>query len=226
MMGFAKEGYKYPENYQGERSCISPEEFEDFRKLQNENAELEKALKKKPKTRRKNDFSMDEGDSARIAGFLAEIKSWDVVDKGDIKALQDRFDQYVKFCIDNDMKVTNINAYFALGISKSTAMSWARGGRSPQHLEFITEVNMFCAAFREQLGSEGKINPVTLVWWQKNFDDMRDRQEVVVIPTNPLGADADLATIQKYQSALPSANMSSLPPKAEIIDAEITPVEE
>ena len=169
---------------------------------------------------------MDEGDAARIAGFLAEIKSWDLIDKADIQALQDRFDKYIQFCIDNDFKVSNITAYYALQISKSEAMSWARGGRTPQHLEFIIEVNMFCASFREQLGNDGKINPVTLVWWQKNFDEMRDRQEVVVIPTNPLGADADLATIQKYQNALPSTNMSSLPPKAEIIDAEITPIEE
>ena len=41
------------------------------------------------------------------------------------------------------------------------------------------------------LGADGKINPVTLVWWQKNYDGMVDKQEVVITPKNPLGDMVD-----------------------------------
>ena len=35
------------------------------------------------------------------------------------------------------------------------------------------------------LGADGKINPVTLVWWQKNYDGMVDKQEMVLTPNQP-----------------------------------------
>lgn len=36
--------------------------------------------------------------------------------------------------------------------------------------------------------ADGKVNPVTGIFWQKNYDGMKDQQEVVVTPNqNPLG---------------------------------------
>lgn len=35
--------------------------------------------------------------------------------------------------------------------------------------------------------ANGKLNPVTGIFWQKNFDGMKDTQEVVLTPNNPLG---------------------------------------
>jgi hypothetical protein len=47
---------------------------------------------------------------------------------------------------------------------------------------------------------DGKINPVTGIFWQKNYDGMRDQQEVVLTPnTSPLGEQADAEALrQKY----------------------------
>ena len=45
----------------------------------------------------------------------------------------------------------------------------------------------FCGSYRELLGADGKLNPVTLIWWQKNYDGFVDKQELVVTPNNPLG---------------------------------------
>ncbi len=58
----------------------------------------------------------------------------------------------------------------------------------------------FCASYREQLGADGKLNPVTLVWWQKNYDGLVDKSEVVLTPNNPLGDMKDPTDIRKRLS--------------------------
>ena len=56
------------------------------------------------------------------------------------------------------------------------------------------------------LGADGRLNPVTLVWWQKNYDGFVDNQQVTLIPGNPMGAEGDPTQMaQKYQKALPGA---------------------
>ena len=46
------------------------------------------------------------------------------------------------------------------------------------------------------LGADGRLNPVTLVWWQKNYDGLVDRQEVVLTPNNPLGNITDAKQLE------------------------------
>ena len=38
------------------------------------------------------------------------------------------------------------------------------------------------SSIREQLAASGKLNPVTAIFWQKNFDGLKDQQEVIVEP--------------------------------------------
>jgi len=47
---------------------------------------------------------------------------------------------------------------------------------------------------------DGKINPVTGIFWQKNYDGLRDQQEVVLTPNqSPLGEQKDAESLrQKY----------------------------
>ena len=68
---------------------------------------------------------------------------------------------------------------------------------SSAHSEFIKKVKKFCAAYREMLGADGKLNPVTLVWWQKNYDGLVDKSEVVLTPNNPLGTITDQKQLEE-----------------------------
>ena len=47
---------------------------------------------------------------------------------------------------------------------------------------------------------DGKVNPVTGIFWQKNYDGMKDQQEVVLTPNqNVLGDGIDAERLkQKY----------------------------
>ena len=90
------------------------------------------------------------------------------------------------------MKVTNQVTYLAMGITKDDAYNWENDrSRSSAHCELIKKVKNFCAAYREMLGADGRLNPVTLVWWQKNYDGLVDKSEVVLTPNNPLGTITD-----------------------------------
>ena len=50
---------------------------------------------------------------------------------------------------------------------------------------------------REQLMSDGKINPVTGIFWQKNWDGLKDQQEVVIEPRRQVEADQTPEQVQR-----------------------------
>lgn len=63
----------------------------------------------------------------------------------------------------------------------------------------IKKVQKVCALYREGLMQDGKVNPVTGIFWQKNYDGMKDQTEMVLTPNNPLGDSADTeALARKY----------------------------
>lgn len=42
---------------------------------------------------------------------------------------------------------------------------------------------------REQLMADGKVNAVAGIFWQKNYDGLKDQQEVIVEPRKQIEAD-------------------------------------
>ncbi len=53
------------------------------------------------------------------------------------------------------------------------------------------------SSIREQLAASGKLNPVTAIFWQKNFDGLKDQQEVIVEPRKQIEADQTPEEVQK-----------------------------
>lgn len=133
----------------------------------------------------------------KIAMSLLEFEKWGKVDTRNIEALKERFHRYLQYCIENDMVVSNLNAYASMGISKVTAHSWSVGDRGKAHQEFMEMVKRVCAAYREQAMAEGVIQPVTGIWWQKNFDGFVDNQVLTVQPANPMGDELSPEELQK-----------------------------
>ena len=86
--------------------------------------------------------------------------------------------------------------------------------------------------YREGLMEDGKVNPVTGIFWQKNYDGMKDQQEVVLTPNqNPLGEQKDAESLkQKYLentygvAELPEKQALELPEKeVKVIEQEKLP---
>ena len=96
-----------------------------------------------------------------------------------------------------------------MGISKDDVYHWSNGrcAPSPAHGDVIQKVKAFCSTYREMLGANGKLNPATLIWWQKNYDGFVDKTETVVTPNNPLGIVEDPKEIEKrIIDSLPDAD--------------------
>lgn len=138
------------------------------------------------------------GKAAKYAAFIAEIVSWGEVDRSNIEELEERFQKYLAWCAANDMKVGNQMCYLALGIDRDTVYDWSHGrSRSIAHSDFIKKVQKVCAGYREALMQDGQINPVTGLFWQKNYDGLKDQQEVVLTPNNPLGNQTSPEELQQ-----------------------------
>jgi hypothetical protein len=71
------------------------------------------------------------------------------------------------------------------------------------HSEFIKKVRKICAGNREFLMQDGKINPITGIFWQKNYDGLKDVQDVVLTPNTPLGQELTREQIQQAVEELP-----------------------
>lgn len=144
---------------------------------------------------------LPEGYNTRRIRFMQAILPTEPLDRDDVEEMERRFAFYLEMCAQWDMKVGNMAAYAAIGIDKADAYEWSnRNLGNPARTAFIKKVQKVCAMYREGLMEDGKVNPVTGIFWQKNYDGMKDQQEVVLTPnTDPLGERGDAESLrQKY----------------------------
>lgn len=143
------------------------------------------------------------GENARYADLLLQLMSWPKVDRSDVGALEQRFTEYVRFCAENDLKIGNQVCYLALGITKDDVYDWENGrSQTQKHSDFIKKIKTFCAGNREMLMQDGKVWAPTGMFWQKNYDGLRDVQDITISPTNPLGAPPDISNVIEYRKQL------------------------
>lgn len=128
--------------------------------------------------------------ATRYANFVLAVKRIsEGVNKKDVNDMRFRFYQYISLCEACNMKIGNLNAYSAIGIVQPVAWNWKNGGfgSTPERKELIEEIDSICSGYREQLIADGQVNPVTGIFWQKNYDGLRDVQSHEVAPMDPLG---------------------------------------
>lgn len=157
--------------------------------------------------------------NARRIRFMQMILPTEPVDCNDVAEMERRFSRYLELCAQWGMKVGNMAAYASIGITKDDAYEWTtRRTSNPARYAFIKKVQQVCALYREGLMEDGKVNPVTGIFWQKNYDGLKDQQEVVLTPNNPLGEAQNAEQLkQKY---LESADIVELPESAEGAESE------
>jgi hypothetical protein len=87
----------------------------------------------------------------------------------------------------------------ALGYDRKTLWCWEVGGdgSTPVRRNLIKKAKEFLASFDAKLVQEGKVNPVTYIFRAKNYFGLKDQQEYVLTPNNPLGDHTDPSDIEK-----------------------------
>ena len=124
---------------------------------------------------------------------------------GDFSAeIVDKFTEKAYIYITTQITVNDITSVSEIG-AITIDNDWGNGHtRDKAHADFIKKVKAFCSAYRELLGAEGKLNPVTLVWWQKQYDGMVDKQELVLTPNTQRLSDSDYQEIAEKYKQLPT----------------------
>lgn len=116
--------------------------------------------------------------------YLAEIACKEEYDHHDLEKMRELYQHYLDVSAKYDMRLSNQSLALALGVNYNTLKGWKNDERErkndPERAKFIEFCWQTMAAYREQLALDGKINPATLIFWQKNFDGMRDMQEQTV----------------------------------------------
>ena len=97
----------------------------------------------------------------------------------DIPLLQESFINYLQACDKNGMRPGSIAVCSAMGISTRTFFYWVEGKRGKEFQEFASTVQQILATIREDMISDGKLNPVIGIFWQRNFDSLRNDTEQI-----------------------------------------------
>lgn len=157
-----------------------------------------------------NGVKTEPGDNTRYADIILELMSWGPVDADDFDELKERLRRYLLFCKEHDVRITNQVCYMALGITKDEVYDWESRrsrGSDPRYYDFIKKVKQICATNRELLMSDGKLNPVTGIWWQKQYEGMTEKSELVITPNQPMGPAPDEKQLAaEYLKSLPTAD--------------------
>ena len=126
------------------------------------------------------------------------------VDKKNVPDLYQRFYRYLAYCAEKGIIPNNMNAYFAIGITKQDISVWNAGQRSPEHKQFAEDIKQFFASIHEQAGGEGIVNPILSIYWSKAHDGMVEASKLEVVNADPLGEKQSSEQIaQKYAGILP-----------------------
>ena len=88
----------------------------------------------------------------------------------------------------------------ALGVTVATLWDWEnKRSQSPIRSEMIKKAKGILQGIDAKLVAEGRIPQITYIFRAKNFYGMRDQQEVILTPNDPLGDAENTKQLQdKY----------------------------
>ncbi len=120
--------------------------------------------------------------------------------------LCERIAWFFEVCANTQQLPTYEKMCLACGYSKEWMGDILKGkskGFSSMTSEILKKARDILAANDGELAQQSKIQPVVYMFRSKNFYGMVDKQEVVTTTNNPLGDNADPATIAKKYKQLP-----------------------
>lgn len=123
--------------------------------------------------------------------YAREVFEAKQVDLDDPEAVKSTIIAYFNRCEELGLRPGNLGMYAALGLSRqdvSNAINGYSKRLSPQTVDIIKKGKLALSTFRESLAMSGKINPVTSIFWAKNFDGMTDTHEISVSQRDTLTA--------------------------------------
>ena len=177
----AQKGQPMPEQPEPEQMSLVPQEQQDI---------AEQVVQKKKRGLKPASLDANfKGDKSEISQAIINatryIKATPV--KSD-EEFAERIEAYFQECAEEGIIPKWETIGLALGISRGEAWNIATGRRgTPARQRMMQRAKDILAAIDAELVTTGKVNPVVWIFRAKNFYDMKDTQDVVVTPKQPLG---------------------------------------
>ena len=135
---------------------------------------LENFGKKMPVTEEGREYN------ARLIEHIMKVNEISVnADRNDLNTLKSCFIAYLQLCQADGFNVSNLAAYSAMGFYNYNQFESFARKDDPDIRTFCTFVKSTCAMVRENKIADSKINPVIGIFWQRNFDGLRNDTEQV-----------------------------------------------
>lgn len=164
-------------------------------------------IAKKPRGRNGHFPQMVDENPEDVRAVLSSCMRW--YKRGENKCVTDdevrqRTIEYFEYCLANNERPTVESYALALGHYRQRLNDWEHGiGASAERTDIIKKAKEFLAAYDAGMVTTGKMNPVPYIFRAKNYYGMRDQQDVVIEPKNPLGSEMSADEIAERYAALP-----------------------
>lgn len=192
----AQKGQPMPEQPEPEQMSLVPQEQQDIA----EQVVQKKTRGLKPASMEAN-FKGEPSDISRaIINATKYIKAEPC--KSD-EEVAERINEYFAECAAEGMIPKWETLSLALGVTRRITWQWANGhAGSPVRQRMLARAKEILAAVDAELVQTGKVNPVVYIFRAKNFYDMKDQQDVVVTPNQPLGEQQTTEELAEKYSTL------------------------
>lgn len=137
------------------------------------------------------------GENSRFVRLAMASLNLPPIDISDPKQVEQRVNEYLQFCVDNDRRPQIVGLCNWLGVSRQALNEWKNGEvRNSTHGDIIKKVYAIMEEMWTDYMQYGKISPPTAIFLAKNWYGYKDVADVVVTPNNPM-QDLDAETARK-----------------------------
>ena len=128
------------------------------------------------------------------------------IDLHDAQQVHDRILEYFDECQKRELRPSNLGLYSALGMSRQDVDNVIHGRSrskvSREAIDLIKRAKTTLSAYRESLAMCGKLNPVTAIFWGKNFDSMSDSQTLEITRSDIYASDMARMTPEEISARI------------------------
>ena len=122
--------------------------------------------------------------NSRVIAHAMEVMAISVRDgkpkqESDIPVMQEAFIKYLQICEKNGIKPGTQGASAAIGVDYVTLYKWSTGSRGEAFQLFGKSVTQALSVIREDFMADGKVHPIVGIFWQRNYDGLRNDTEQV-----------------------------------------------
>lgn len=118
--------------------------------------------------------------------------------------VEQRTIEYFRRCAETGERPTVESYCLALGYARSTVFDWESGRKQSQRrADIIKSAKETIAAYDSGMVTAGKMSPIPYIFRAKNYYGMKDQQDLVLTPNNPLGDEKTAEDIANAYKQLP-----------------------